>query len=83
MALLNNHLILILTILPLTLFGQKLDCCTSINDVEINLNGYWKFNSQNKNEQLKFEFNDGVGKFWRYKINDNNEIIESKKLIKY
>lgn len=33
-----------------------------------------------KNEQLQFEFNDGIGKFWRNKFNDKNELIESKEI---
>ncbi|WP_379953308.1 hypothetical protein [Dokdonia sp. R78006] len=76
----KKFLILMLTFLPLTLLGQQLDCCKSVEEVGTNLNGYWKMKNSDKNEQLRFEFNDGIGKFWRIKFNKKNELIESKEM---
>jgi len=73
-------LILLLTFLPLTLLGQQLECCKSVEEVGTNLNGYWKMKNSDKNEQLRFEFNNGIGKFWRNKFNEKNELIESKEI---
>ncbi|MEW2921489.1 hypothetical protein AB1A65_08475 [Muricauda sp. ANG21] len=73
-------LILILTILPLPLLGQQLECCKSVEEVGKEINGYWKMKSPDKNEQLKFEFNNGIGKFWRYKFNEKNDLIETKEI---
>ena len=73
-------LILILTFLPLTLLGQKLECCKSVEEVGNSINGYWKMKNSDKNEQLRFEFNDGIGKFWRNKFNEKNELVESKEI---
>ncbi|WP_419212606.1 hypothetical protein ACNR9Q_00410 [Maribacter sp. X9] len=73
-------LILILTILPLTLLGQQLECCKSVEEVGNEINGYWKMKSPDKNEQLRFEFNNGIGKFWRYKFNKKNDLIETKEI---
>ena len=36
--------------------------------------------SPDRNEQLQFEFNNAIGKFWRYKFNDKNELIETKEI---
>ena len=76
----KKTLILILTFLPLTLLGQQLECCKSVEEVGNEINGYWKMKSPDKNEQLQFEFNNGIGKFWRYKFNDKNELIETKEI---
>ena len=73
-------LILLLTFLPLTLLGQQLECCKSVEEVGTNINGYWKMKNSDKNEQLRFEFNNGIGKFWRNKFNEKNELIESKEI---
>ena len=76
----KKTLILILTILPLTLLGQQLECCKSVEEVGNAINGYWKIKSPDKNEQLRFEFNNGIGKFWRYKFNEKNDLIETKEI---
>jgi hypothetical protein len=76
----HNILILILIFFPLTLIGQELDCCRSIKEVENHINGYWKMKSSKNNEQLRFEFNNGHGKFWRYTYNNKNELVKSKEI---
>jgi hypothetical protein len=73
-------LILMLTFLPLTLLGQQLECCKSVQEVGNSINGYWKMKNSEKNEQLRFEFNDGIGKFWQNKFNEKNELVESKEI---
>ncbi len=73
-------LILFLTFSPLTLLGQQLECCESVKEVGTYLNGYWKMKNSNLNHQLRFEFNDGIGKFWRYKFDDNDELIEIEEI---
>lgn len=73
-------LILLLTIFPLTLLGQQLECCKSVEEVGNQINGYWKMKSPDKNEQLRFEFISGIGKFWRYKFNEKNTLIETKEI---
>lgn len=47
-----------LTFLPLTLLGQQLECCKSVEAVENSLNGFWKMKNSDKNEPLRFEFNE-------------------------
>lgn len=64
----------------MTLLGQQLECCKSVEEVGTNINGYWKLENSDKNEQLRFEFNDRIGKFWIIKFNENNELIESKEI---
>ena len=76
----NKILILILIFFTLNSFGQQLECCKSIEEVGTNINGYWKMKNSDKNEQLRFEFNNGIGKFWRNKFNEKNELIESKEI---
>lgn len=76
----HNILILILIFFPLTLIGQELDCCKTVKEVETHINGYCKIIDTDKNEQLRFEFNNGNGKFWRYTYNNKNELVESDEI---
>jgi len=76
----KTALILIVAFLPFTLLGQQLECCKSVEEVGNKINGYWKIQSPDKNEQLWFEFNNGIGKFWRNTYNDKNELTESKQI---
>ena len=71
-------LILLLPFLPLTLFSQQLECCKSVQEVSVSINGYWKMKNSDLNEQWRFEFSDGIGMFWKYQFNENIEVIEIK-----
>ena len=44
------------------------------------MNGFWKIINPDSNQQLRFEFHDGTGKFWKYKFNDNNELVEVEEI---
>ena len=73
-------LILFLTFLPLTSLGQDLECCKSVDEVGTHLNGYWKLKNSSLKVQLRFEFNDGIGKFWWYKFDDNDKLLEIEEI---
>ncbi|MEO6348900.1 MAG: hypothetical protein ABIO60_13420 [Aquaticitalea sp.] len=69
-------LILILTFLPVTLLAQELKCCESIKEVETYLNGNWKDSAPN--QQYRFEFNNGTGKFKVFTIKENGTLEKSE-----
>ena len=69
-----------MTFSPLTVLGQQLDCCKSVNEIGTFINGYWEIRNPNANEQLRFEFNNEIGKFWRYKFDYDNELIEIEEI---
>jgi len=69
-----------LTCLPLTLLGQELECCKSVEQVGTYINGTWKMKNSDKNDQLRFEFSDELGKFWRHKFNDYGELDEIEEI---
>ena len=73
-------LILIFTFSPLISTGQQLECCKTTKDVGIYLNGNWEFKNDNLKQQLRFEFTDEIGKFWKYKFNDIGDLVEVEEI---
>ncbi|MBA6154500.1 hypothetical protein [Gelidibacter maritimus] len=71
-------LILILCFFPLTILAQELKCCETINEAEAYLNGNWKKKNSEPNQQYRFEFNNGTGKFKVFNIKENGTLEKSK-----
>lgn len=80
-------LILLLTFLPLTLFGQHLKCCESENEVETYLSGKWK-EKNDSNTEIIYKFENGKGSIKYIQLNevdgitieDHEQVVE---IIKY
>ncbi|WP_298894374.1 hypothetical protein [uncultured Psychroserpens sp.] len=70
-------LILILTFLPMTLFGQHLKCCQSEKEVKSYLSGKWKERNTESNMVYEYWFENGKGHVSEIEIAENgDELIE-------
>ena len=69
-------LILLLTFLPLTLFGQHLKCCESEKEVETYLSGFWKVKESESKTRYQYWFENGKGNLTEVELTeDENEYI--------
>ncbi|THV59310.1 hypothetical protein EZV76_10820 [Flagellimonas alvinocaridis] len=76
----RKNLIVLLIFFPITLLGQELECCKTTSEVEDHLNGYWQMKDSNPKEQIRFEFNNGNGRFWKYTLNHKGEVTKSEEI---
>ena len=72
----KKTLILILTFLPLTLFGQNLKCCESEKEVETYISGFWKIKDSESKIRYQYWFEQGKGNLTEVELTDDeNEYI--------
>lgn len=67
----NKTLILILTFLPLTLFGQHLKCCDSEKEVESYISGFWKKKDSESKIRYQYWFAKGKGNLTEVELTDD------------
>src|SRR5690606_22680300 len=85
----TKYLILLLTFLPLTLFGQHLKCCESEKEVESYLSGKWKVKNSDSKTLYRHWFENGKGNLENFEPAENGEevIVEDNhsflEIIKY
>ncbi|PIA77430.1 hypothetical protein BFR04_08255 [Gaetbulibacter sp. 4G1] len=73
----KKTLILLLTFLPLILFGQNLKCCETKKEVESYLSGKWKEKNTESNTVYEYWFEDEKGHLTLIEIAQNgDELIE-------
>ena len=58
-----KKLLVLLTFLPLTLLGQELKCCESIEDIEAYLNGTWNMKTADSKTVYTYLFENGKGRW--------------------
>ena len=66
-------LILVLSFLPLTLFGQHLKCCETEKEVEEYLSGKWKLKDSDSKTIYKYWIEKGKLKLESYKSDDKEK----------
>ena len=85
----TKYLILLLTFIPLTLFGQHLKCCESKKEVESYLSGKWKVKGSDSKTVYKYWFENGKGNLEDFEpaekgiekiVEDSHKFVE---IIKY
>jgi hypothetical protein len=69
----TKNLILLLTFLPLTLFGQHLKCCESEKEVELYLSGKWKIKNSDEKTIYYYWFEKGQGNLTEMEQTENEE----------
>lgn len=78
-------LILLLVFFPLSLTGQDLICCRSVEKVETFLNGNWEKKDSDLNKLYQFKFISGIGEAQIFTINNDGTLTlveNSKSVIK-
>lgn len=73
----KTFLVLFLTFSPITIFGQQLRCCETIEEVESNLTGHWQKQDSDLNYIYQFHFKNGSGTFKLYS-NTKNVLVEEE-----
>jgi len=85
----KNNLIILLALLPISLFGQDLKCCESEKEVETYLSGIWTVKNSESNTVYKYWFEKRKGHLTEmertetkgeFLIIDNHPFVE---IIKY
>ena len=69
----TKNLILLLTFLPLTLFGQHLKCCESEKEVESYLSGKWKVKDSDSKTIYHYWFEKGQGNLTEMEQTENED----------
>ena len=67
----TKTLILLLTFLPLSLFGQQLKCCESEKEVESYLSGKWKIKNSDSKTIYNYWFEKGQGNLTEMERTEN------------
>ncbi len=62
----KKALLLVLSLLPLTVLGQSLKCCESVEDVEAYLSGTWRTKNAYSKRVYTYWFDKGKG-YWNEK----------------
>lgn len=73
-------LIFIIILFPLTILAQDRKCCETEREVENYLVGNWQKKDSDPNKKYRFEFNNGVGTFMVFTINEEGVLEETKEI---
>lgn len=70
--------ILFIAFSPLCLIGQQLQCCTSVNEVENQLNGSWKMQGSKTGELYHYQFLPRSGALQLYSIEVDKMLVSAE-----